>query len=372
MRNISTSDVVMGFCKPEVTLKFSLSQWSIFIFILRENQILARFYHLSIQDHVFERFPKKVQQHLLSAKVQANRQANQAKFEAFTLTKQLADIDKKPIFLKGVAYTLLGNCASRGRTYSDMDVLVNKQDIKTIEQKLTMHGWFAKEIDDYDEKYYREWAHEIPPLQQHIRGTIADIHHNLIPPISGRAPDISLFTAELMQTTSNLATLSNHGLVLHSIIHLFFNEDFSHAFRDVTDLHLLFTEQHNNEKFWLSLLQLSQKTGFTRELYFAVRYCQKITKTEFPSSFILAINKFQPPSLKLSFHDFIFIRVLNPRHSSLDSWQTNVAELLATIRGHLLKMPLHILLYHSCHKLSHSIYNLVKKDKQKKSFKNLN
>ena len=146
MNNISTKDVVKATCKPELALNFTLSQWSMFIFILRENKILARFYYLSINAGIFEQTPKKVQHHLLSAKIQANRQACQAKYEAEKLTQHLSSIQIKAIFLKGVAYTLLENSASLGRTYSDMDVLVNKKDLKSIEQNLTMHGWFAKEI----------------------------------------------------------------------------------------------------------------------------------------------------------------------------------------------------------------------------------
>lgn len=367
---INSEQLISCFLTPKLALKFSLAQWSHFILILREIELLARFYHLSKNAGVYNQFPEKIKHHLHSAFIKARRQAVQAKFEAHNLTEHLSHINIKPIFLKGVAYTLLENKASQGRTYSDMDVLVNKSDLKTIERKLTMYGWFAKKTDDYDEKYYREWAHEIPPLQQGSRGTIADVHHNLIPPISGRAPEISLFTQDLNLTNDGLTTLADHSLVLHSIIHLFFNEDFTNAFRDITDLNLLFTNKIDNDDFWLSLIKLSEDSGFTTELYFALRYCQKISNTQFPDSFIEKVNTFKPKALNLKFHDFIFSQVLYPNHSSLNTWKTTWGKGLATFRGHLLKMPLHILIYHSLHKLTHTITLMFKDDKDKQNIRN--
>ena len=350
MTQLSANSVIDIIKQPNKAMKLSLSEWSQFIFILRECELLARFYYLSQEDQVFNQYPEQAQRHLHSAKIKADRQARQAVFEAEQLNENLKKINVQPIFLKGVAYTLLNNKASLGRTYSDMDVLVPKSELKKIERYLTLYGWFAKKTDDYDDKYYREWAHEIPPMFQTSRGTVADIHHNLLPPVSGRAPNINLFTQQLQKTTSGTTTLSNAGLVLHSIIHLFFNEEFEHSFRDIIDLDLFFEENFNNQSFWNELFGLAQSSNFHVELYYAYRYCQKLLGSQFPEKFITKVTNFKPSNIRLLIADYIFLRVLLPNHSSFNTRAMKISRSLAFIRGHLLKMPLHILIYHSLHK----------------------
>ena len=356
MSQLTKNDVIRYLLNPKDSLELSLKQWSELIMILREVELLARFSYLISEQNLIEQLPLKVQQHLQSAQTKADRQAKQAIYEAEQLANNVKASNITPIFLKGVAYTLLNNKASLGRTYSDMDILVNKADLKTIERRLSLFGWFGKKSDDYDEKYYREWAHEIPPLYQASRGTVADIHHNLLPPISGKAPDIKMFTENTLMTKQGLLTLSKAGLVMHSIIHLFFNEDFSHAFRDITDLHLLFTEEDQKSEFWQELIELSIKSQFETELFYAVRYCQELTETHFPVEFLTTVNKAKPTTFKLTFSDFIFKQVLYPNHSSFRNWQYSIANFFAICRGHILKMPLHILLYHTAHKLYVQIF----------------
>lgn len=364
--SLTPQQIVEILLRPELTLGLTPAQCSYLIFILRENRSLARFSYLAESAGIIEQLPNKVKHHLNASKIKADRQIHQAQFEAEELTKNLKKIDVTPIFLKGVAYTILKNQTSLGRTYSDMDVLVKKSELTKVEQYLSLYGWFSKKSNDYDQKYYRQWAHEIPPMYQGIRGTVADIHHNIIPPISGKAPDISLFSKAVIKTDNDLYTLSKAGLTLHSIIHLFFNEDFTHAFRDIFDLHLFFNEamQEQNEAFWQELLDLAIKTNFNVELFYAVRYCSKILGTKFPQSFYQNIQKLAPNKIRLTFADFIFLTILYPKHSSYNSVSRTIKESLAALRGHLLKMPLHILIYHSAHKLIDKIVT-KKEDKTK-------
>ena len=361
MHSFTPQDVIELFFTPSKTTTLTLAQWSTFIFILRDANVLARFCFIVEKHNCFEQLPKQVQEHLSSAKIKANKQEKQAIFEAVTLDENLSSIQVKPVFLKGAAYSLRGDNVSQGRTYADIDVLVEKSQLQHVERHLSSFGWFTNTTDDYDDKYYRLWAHEIPPMQQGSRGTIADIHHNLLPPISGKAPDITLFTNDLYQDERGLYTLNSSAMVLHSIIHLFFNEEFDNGFRDLGDLHYLFTSEQNNEKFWLELLLLSQATNFEHELFYAVRYCVRITGTKFPDDFIEKINHIQMNSIQKKWADFIFESLLVPNHYHCATWKTKVAKSLALIRGHLLKMPIHVLIYHSSHKLIAQIKTLFSK-----------
>jgi len=372
MNNFTSDKVIRLFNSPQEALGLSLQQWAHFIFILRENDLLARFHYLSKNDNSILSFPKQVVHHLHSAHIKAKRQAKQARFEATELHNNLKTIDVTPVFLKGVAYTLRDSSASIGRIYSDMDILVQKNDLRDIEKKLSFSGWFTQQLDNYDQRYYREWAHEIPPMQQASRGTIADIHHNLLPPISGRAPDINIFIKNPHITKEGLYTLSHHAMVLHSIIHLFFNEDFKNGFRDLSDLHIMFSEVDKKQKFWDDLHHLAIDSNFEVELFYALRYCQRINNTSFPQSFVNAVNNATPNRTSLIFADFIFINVLAPLHPSLSDFKTKIAVFCAIIRGHLLKMPLHILIFHSTHKFVDHIYKIFKNENKGKKMQNIN
>jgi hypothetical protein len=46
-------------------------------------------------------------------------------------------------------------------------------------------------------------------------------------------------------------------MTLHSVIHLFYQEEFIHGFRDLSDLHFLFGENHDNPDFYRDLLTLT-------------------------------------------------------------------------------------------------------------------
>lgn len=360
MKQIPTKKIIELFHTPSSCIALTAAEWSQFIFILRSASLLARFYYLAHQHECYDDFPDKVKHHLHSSYIKAERQAKQAQFEAFEMNNNLSEINVKPIFLKGVAYTLLNSTASHGRIYSDMDILVPREQLQNIERKLSLYGWFGKEVDDYDQKYYRQWAHEIPPMQQSSRGTVADIHHNLLPPISGRAPKIEIFTINLFKTEDGFYVLNKPSMVMHSIIHLFFNEEYSNGFRDLSDLDLMFKEEIDNENFWCELLTLSQNGNFETELFYAIRYCQKIFKTDFSDNFMESLSKPKGPRLKLA--DFIFTRVLLPQHPSCSDRFSGIANIIASIRGHMLKMPIHILIYHSVHKLLDSIKEMNQKD----------
>jgi hypothetical protein len=72
-------------------------------------------------------------------------------------------------------------------------------------------------------------------------------------------------------------------MMLHSLIHLFFNEEVKKGYRDLIDLHTLITS-NNNETFWSDLFTLAKETDFGLELFLACRYTQKILKTKVPES----------------------------------------------------------------------------------------
>src|SRR5438093_4672740 len=79
------------------------------------------------------------------------------------------------ILLKGAAYIAAGLPPGRGRRVADVDVLVPESDLSRVEAILRSNGWEFPEIDAYDNRYYRERVHELPPMVHCDRRSIVDV-----------------------------------------------------------------------------------------------------------------------------------------------------------------------------------------------------
>jgi hypothetical protein len=347
MIKIDSELFIQLYKKPEVALTLNLDQWQSIIFVLRHHQLLARYQFIFERAGIFEQLPQYVKHHLINAKILSQKQYHQVFFEANALLNAFGFNSKHKVFLKGAAYTLSGQTAGVGRVYSDIDLLIGKEEINDVERTLSISGWLSEKITKYDDNYYRNWSHEIPPLRHGGRGTILDVHHNIIPIISGRAPDISYFLEQVEKTKDGFSVLSPAGMTLHSIVHLMFNDDVKNGFRDLLDLDLLI--KHNGSDFyWSTLLQLAENTNFTYELKLAVRYLSKILQTKIPEGVLTQLHISDSPTSKIL--DFIYLSVLLPSHALVDNKKYNLANSIAMYRGHWLKMPLHILIYHMSNK----------------------
>lgn len=343
MDNINVSLVIDLYKKPLKTKALSLSQWQKIILVLRHHQLLARYYQRFVQTGVFDFLPEYCRHHFINGDVIAQNQKIQVEFEAKELVDALKGRVEYLIFLKGAGYSLSDHPVGNGRVYSDIDVLVDKPSIVNVERQLLHHGWMPESVSDYDDKYYRKWAHEIPPMRQSKRGTIIDIHHNIVPPISGRAPNVSALIEEVIHTNDGYAILTPAAMTLHSIVHLFFNEDMKNGYRDLIDIHM-FMSKDADKNYWQTLLKLAQDTGFEYELFLACRYVTRIFDTEVPDYITVALAKCEPRNIKLL--DFMFTKVLTPVHPYASPSFFLMAEFFILVRGHFLKMPAHILIYH--------------------------
>ena len=315
--------------------------WVSFIKILRFERLLSSFAFKCDAIDVLDKLPPFVQDHLMNARVLSERQEDHLKYEASILCESIGGLTNSFLFLKGAAYCLGDMSVSKGRLFSDIDILVPKDMLSNIEKKLFLKGWVSKPISSYDDNYYRKWAHEVPPLVQSRRGTVIDIHHNLVPPISGKAPDIQAFWDET-EIVNGFNVLKPHAMLLHSSIHLIFNETFKHAHRDLYDIASIIND-FASEDFWQKVIELADKTGFYTELFLACRYSSLKLEYELPS---ILTKRLPFSALRLRFYDLIFMKALAPHHPSCIVEGQSVACFIAWVRGHWCKMPLPILLYH--------------------------
>jgi hypothetical protein len=352
---LSSQQVIDAFTKPESTSLYTLDQWNHIVLILRHEKLLARFYLLLIAHGMTSSIPNKALRHCKNAETLAAKQRSVVLCETHALKQAVGNDTSFLLLLKGAAYTLCDNGAALGRVYSDIDVLVPKHVINTVESRLAIQGWFSKELDDYDEKYYRQWAHEIPPMQHGTRGTVLDLHHNLVPPVSGKSIDIEKFVRVAKREVDGVLTLNDSGMFFHSAIHLFFNDDYSSAFRDMTDLWMLSKDQ--NDDFYHGLFALHRDFGFAKESIIALHLLKTRYSLNLPEWVYTKVSKYIG---EISTWEVkLLSKVSEPKHALLSSGERGALNALAEARGHFLKMPIGTLAYHTGMKLLRSMTKML-------------
>jgi acetolactate synthase small subunit len=344
--------------EPKRALRLDLDTWQSVILVLREEKLLATLYHLSLEKAVFEQYPEFAQRHLYSASMYARRQSKQIFYEALLLQELLEKNGITPIFLKGANYTLRSSSNSQGRICSDIDVLVKVEELDSCESLLLSQNWKSEKLTQYDDRYYRQWAHEIPPLIHPFRGTVIDIHHNLYLPISGRSPKIELFINELEFTADNFAVLKIPQTVMHSIIHLFMNESFSSGMRDLFDIYRLIKE-HGDEYFWNELIVLARQSNFLVELQYCLVALETIFSFDVPEYMSIALHENQLSWTQKIWAKHIFANAILPQHPLISLNRQHFASSIAYFRGHWVKMPKSVLAKHFVEKLYNQLLDQV-------------
>ncbi|MEZ5488853.1 MAG: nucleotidyltransferase family protein [Gammaproteobacteria bacterium] len=319
--------------------------WVDLIHLLRASDLLGTLYYLADTEGVLENYSPYARRHLKSMRAFSDRQARQALYECTEIDVQLASEGIKPVFLKGAGYTLRGSRNGFGRIYSDIDALVHREDIYRAQAALKRDAWYSPPITDYDERYYRKWAHEIPPMKHLFRRTVIDLHHNIVPPISGRAPNISSLLEDLVTTKDGLHVLSPPAATLHSMVHLFTNEDFTNGFRDLVDLYLLM-EEYGDESYWRDLLALARRTGFVSELVFAIASLELVLEYQVPEYVGRELKESAGKQARGFWTTKVFSRALRPHHPLLCGPVEHCAIQLTYLRGHWIKMPFPVLAGH--------------------------
>lgn len=86
---------------------------------------------------------------------------------------------------------------------------------------LIYRGWAPLKRDRYDQRYYRRWMHELPPLEHVRRQTVIDVHHNILPRTARHVPDARLLLAAARPLPGYpaLAVPAPVHLVLHCASH---------------------------------------------------------------------------------------------------------------------------------------------------------
>lgn len=334
-------------CEPSTAASLSLSQWDLILRQARESGLLSRLaYELQKQD--FAGVPEQMLMHLESAITYAERQRQVVQWEVRCISEALEMNNVPIVLLKGAAYVVANLPAARGRIFSDIDIIVPKKHLGSVEQGLFAAGWVTTHLNAYDQRYYREWMHELPPMQHHQRRSVLDVHHNILPETARAHPNANLLLADiqLIDEKRNLYVLSPVDMIIHSATHLFFDGEFEHGLRDLLDMHDLINHFADDADFWPRLVSRARALTLQRPLYYALTHVKHLYDTAVPDEMIAGLQVAFPNRAVPATMNAVFRQALVPPHSSCQGLTTSLAQWFLYIRAHYLRMPLHLLLPH--------------------------
>jgi hypothetical protein len=299
-------------------------------------------------DGSMDAVPPAPRHHLTSALQVATRQEIALRWEVECIRQALRDAGVKVVLLKGAAYVMAGLAAAHGRTFSDVDIIVPKAKLGRTESELMIHGWQGSHHDAYDQRYYRRWMHEIPPMRHVRRGTTIDVHHTILPETARvKVNATALLEAVLaLPGQVDLYVLQPADMLLHSATHLFHEGDFEKGLRDLFDLDSLLRQFGDRPGFWEQLVPRAATLGLTRPLYYALRYTTLMLHTPVPPHVLEGAEIGKPPALVAGVMDTCYVRALRPVHASTHSPGTWAARFALYVRSHWIRMPFHLLAYH--------------------------
>lgn len=293
--------------------------------------------------------PAPVRPHLTAARSVAAKQRQAVRWEVRRVGRALAGLEGPVLLLKGAAYALADLPPAAGRLFGDIDLLLPKAQLGRAEGDLMLAGWHAAGKSDYDQRYYRRWMHELPPMIHLRRGTVLDVHHNLLPEtarIRTRAEPV-LAAAKPLPDFPGLFIACDTDLVLHSACHLFHEGEWGHGLRDLVDLDALL-RAFAAAAFWPRLLARARELNLGRPLYYALDCCRRWLATPVPDE-ILAACPARPPAWQRPLMRALFDAGLASAHASCRPPGSAVALFLLYVRSHYLRMPWHLLLPHLLH-----------------------
>lgn len=285
--------------------------------------------------------------HLTGALMLSQRQAKSVVWEAHQIDEALAPLGVPVVLLKGAAYVLGGHPAAAGRLFGDIDILVERQALGDVEHHLMIHGWTPVKTDAYDQRYYRQWMHEIPPLIHARRGTVIDVHHTILPLTSAHrpVPHRIIEHARPVPGFAHLMTPCAEDLLVHSLCHLVHEGEVNNTLRDMHDIASLVRAGASKQGFPASLAAVAAEHDLLEPCALGLALVARY----FPSEATLAASESMGVRSNRPDHEALirrYDRALQPSPTGQAGLTAQLARALIYLRSHRLRMPPGMLVRH--------------------------
>ena len=301
------------------------SQWTELISIARAEALIGSLAHrladVPVPDRVRTVLRDAIEVHELARR--------QALWEADCARRALAGYPGKVVLMKGTAYVAANLPAGVGRSIGDLDIMVAREDLPVVEVSLLDAGWEWVKPDPYDDRYYRDHMHELPPLIHRERDRMIDVHHTILPLTARPTPDARAILDNAAELDNGLYVMAPTDMVRHSIAHMFADGDLAGGLRNLWDINLLvrhFSEA--DEEFWMELNTRTRTHGLVRETQRALRLAARLYGTP--------VNR--ASAGQTEFPDYLYVRRLLAR----DGYGREARKLIRFafyVRSHWLRMP---------------------------------
>ena len=345
--------------EPNLMTELSVLEWNV---LLKEAKIANLGGRLAADASMLgftKDLPLKGQNLFKSFSYQSASSERMIRWEMNRVRRALKESNDKIILLKGATYIAKNlNCA-KGRISVDLDILVAKNRIDFAEELFLAAGWEHQVENDYDQKFYREYSHELPPMVHPDRQISIDVHHSILPVTSRAYPDMKKLIDGAVPIEGGFYTFSNEDIILHSIVHQFQDGEVRSSLRNLLEQHDMLEEFGNDPEFWKRLVPRALDLGFTRSLYYSLRYCKMIMGTKVPDAVFSELNPHGPSGLTKWLMDFMVPGVISPTLGAkgLRRWFSMNG---LYIRSHWLRMPPMLLAKH----LTIKFFRRFKSDEQ--------
>ncbi len=261
----------------------TLAEWDRLVRIARLGSVASVLHSRYEVSGALDVLPAPVARQLRSERTVAEYRIRMTHWNLQHLAEVLGPLGTEVVLLKGSAYVAQDAPWGRGRLTSDVDLLVRASEIGRAETALRAAGWRFGEISDYDERYYREWSHELPPLMHPERPLPIDLHHTILPVTSRLRPDADALVADSVALPgSPLRVLAAHDQLLHTCCHLFEDSDMWHQLRDLLDLDAMLRAHAADDDFDQRLAASAARHGLHRPLHYGLRYARRFLGAPVP------------------------------------------------------------------------------------------
>jgi len=305
--------------------------WDGLIGVARSEAMLATFaHHLADAD-----LPPPVAALFVDQRASAAVAQRQALWEAEMARRALAPAGIEFVLLKGAAYAAAGMACAAGRQIGDLDILVLAHVIRRAENNLLKAGWEWVKSDPYDDAYYREHMHELPPLIHKVRDRMIDVHHTILPRTHRITPDALALVSDAVTSPGGFAVLNPADMACHCAAHMLADGDLQGGLRNLWDFHTMTRDfAAADPGYWGHLDGRAALHGLQGAVHRAARLSRDLYGAKLPSGW----DQHDPADAW--FHRRLFAR---------DDWGRvthPVLEQAFYIRSHWLRMPPAMLVRH--------------------------
>ncbi|MCW5625775.1 MAG: nucleotidyltransferase family protein [Burkholderiales bacterium] len=346
--------------QPHRCVDWTSAQWDLAIRTARLVKLLGTAYQRMRDTHLLDAIPLAVQQQLESSYRISIHRAGMVRIELDAVRHALADYDGPIVLLKGAAYSLQGLAAGQGRIFEDTDLLIPKSRLDDVEEQLVVAGWETETPDPYDQRYYREWSHELPPMRAPGHAMQLDVHHTIIPVTARFRPDAARLVSmsRPIDGTRFVALHPAHQL-LHAVAHVFADSDCVSRLRDMVDMDALARQHATIEPdFWNNVLDEARLATLERPLWYALDVCAGWLETPLPPSVQTWRVEHSPPApIRWLMRSLLGQCMPPPSPDRSDSIGRRISAKLLMLRYIWLRMPPRLLAYHATKKVVRALRN---------------